>query len=205
MIQHHPSDATLLAYAAGRLPRAHRIVLRAHLAVCETCRHSLALAEEVGAATMAALPPAPLGPNALHATLARLGPQAPRRAHPPAPSTVADFARGRWWWLGPGIRLMPLLPRGADDTRLDLIRVAPGTALPGHGHSGNELACVLQGAFGDSTGTYAAGDIAEGDVGLEHEPVAMPVDQECICLIATTGRLRAHGWVARMVQPLFGI
>ena len=118
---------------------------------------------------------------------------------------MADFATGRWIWLGPGIRLMPLIPRGADDTRLDLIRVAPGIALPAHGHTGDEIACVLQGAFGDETGTYAAGDCAEGDPSLDHEPKALDVGEQCVCLIATTGRLRAHGWFARMIQPLFGI
>lgn len=205
MIHHHPSDETLLAYAAGRLPRAHRVVVRAHLAQCEECRRSLAVGKSVAAAQLEALPPAQLGPDALAATLARLGPQEPRRTPVPELRTVADFATGRWLWIGPGIRLMPLMPRDTDDTRLDLIRVAPGTALPGHGHTGGEVACILQGAFGDETGIYAAGDFAEGDETVDHEPKALPVGEECVCLIATTGRLRAHGWFARMLQPLLGI
>ena len=205
MIQHHPSDETLLAYAAGRLPRAHRVVVRAHLARCDQCRRSLALAKSVAAAKLEALPPAPLAADALAATLARLGPQEPRRAPAPEPATVADFATGRWLWLGPGIRLMPLMRRGEDDTRLDLIRVAPGIALPAHGHTGGEIALILQGAFGDETGTYATGDCAEGDEDLDHEPKALPVGEDCICLIATTGRLRAHGRFARFAQKLLGI
>ncbi|MGA3398332.1 MAG: cupin domain-containing protein, partial [Acetobacteraceae bacterium] len=122
----------------------------------------------------------------------------------PFPTTLEALATGRWWWLGPGIRLMPLARRDASGTRLDLIRVAPGMALPGHGHTGQEMACILQGGYADETGDYNAFDIAEGDPALEHTPVASP-GPECICLIATTGRLRAHTWLARLVQPLVGV
>jgi putative transcriptional regulator len=121
------------------------------------------------------------------------------------PATTLDaLASGRWWWLGPGIRLMPLARRDATNTRLDLIRVAPGVALPGHGHTGPEMACILQGGYTDETGDYGTCDIAEGDVALDHTPVASP-GPDCICLIATTGRLRAHTWLARIVQPLIGV
>ena len=118
--------------------------------------------------------------------------------------TLVALAVGRWWWLGPGIRLMPLHRRDATGTRLDLIRVAPGMALPGHGHTGPEMACILQGAYADETGEFAVHDIAEGDAALDHRPVASP-GADCICLIATTGRLRGHTRLARLVQPLMGI
>jgi putative transcriptional regulator len=66
------------------------------------------------------------------------------------------------------------------------------------------MACILQGGYTDATGDYAAGDIAEGDSALDHTPVASP-GPDCICLIATTGRVRAHTWLARLVQPLIGV
>ncbi len=202
----HPSEATLLAYAAGTLPVPHGIVVRTHLALCGDCGGNLALATALGGAVLEEMPPAELAPGALARVLARLDQPAPPAPAPRrVPSTVAELATGRWWWIAPGMRLMPLLKRGRDDARLDLIRVAPGMALPGHGHTGTELTCVLQGAFGDATGTYHAGDIAEGDEELDHQPTALAVGQDCICLIATTGRLRAHGWLARLVQPLVGV
>ena len=201
----HPSEATLLAYAAGTLPVPHGIVVRTHLALCGGGEATLALGREIGGALLEDLPPAALAPGALASVMARLDQPAPAPASAPVPRTVAELATGRWWWIGPGMRLMPLLKRGRDDARLDLIRVAPGRALPGHGHTGSELTCVLQGAFGDETGEYQAGDVAEGDAGLDHQPVALPVGQDCICLIATSGRLRAHGWLARLVQPLVGV
>jgi len=203
---HHPSAATLLAYAAGRLPVAHGIVVRTHLALCAECRAEAALAAAIGGEMLTELPPAALAADSLAKVLGRLEEAAPP-APParPVPTTVEQLATGRWWWIGPGMRLMPLLRRGADNVRLDLIKVAPGVRLPGHGHTGTELTCVLRGAFGDETGEYHAGDFAEGEPGLEHEPMALPVGQDCVCLIATEGRLRAHSWVARLVQPLVGV
>jgi putative transcriptional regulator len=186
MIRHHPSEATLIAQAAGHLPALHARVLAVHLSACPHCRGEFHRLEEVGGALLAALPPAPLQSDALARTLARLDQQAPldQRAVAPqpapttapgaAPVTLEALAVGRWWWLGPGIRLMPLSRRDASGTRLDLIRVAPGVALPAHGHTGPETACILQGAYADETGEYSAYDIAEGDAALDHTPVASP-------------------------------
>ncbi len=209
-MRHHPSEPTLMAQAAGSLPALHARVLAVHLAACPRCRDELRGLGEVGGALLATLPPAALRSDALARTLARLeyGARLDDAARP-APSrapviTLQALATGRWWWLGRGIRLMPLARRDVSDTRLDLLRVAPGVALPAHGHSGPEMTCILQGGYADATGDYAAGDIAEGDAALDHTPVASP-GPDCICLIATTGRLRAHTWLARLVQPLIGV
>jgi putative transcriptional regulator len=205
MIRHHPSDATLIAQAAGSLAALHAKVLALHLAACPRCRDELRGMEEVGGALLATLPSETLRPDALERTLARLDEPPPASpSHPLTPITLDALATGRWWWLGPGIRLMPLARRDASGTRLDLIRVAPGMALPGHGHTGPEMACILQGGYADDTGDYGVWDIAEGDPTLEHTPIASP-GPDCICLIATTGRLRAHTWLARLVQPLVGV
>ena len=201
MIRSHPAEASLLACAAGTLPAPHAAVVAVHLAQCPQCRETLRLGEEIGGHLLESGPSAALSPRALDDVMARLdrGPPSPH----PAP-TLAGLATGRWRRLGPGIELMNLAPRDAGGTRLDLIRVAPGIALPRHGHGGAESTCVMQGAFADETGEYRAGDFAEGDAPLIHAPRALS-GEACICIVATTGRLRPHGLLARIVAPLAGL
>jgi putative transcriptional regulator len=204
MICHHPSDATLMAHAAGNLPILHARVLAVHLSACPYCHRELRRMDEIGGALLEDLPSMILRPDALSRTMARLDEVVAVPEPAVAPVTLEALAVGRWWWLGPGIRLMPLERRDASDTRLDLIRVAPGVAMPAHGHSGLETACILQGSYFDQTGEYAAYDLAESDGDLDHAPVAAP-GPDCICLIATTGRLRGQTWVSRLVQRLIGV
>ncbi len=205
MIHHHPSEATLLACVAGTLPEPHARVLAVHAARCPECRVALRRAEALGGALLETLPEAPLAEGALLRALDRLDePPPPEPAPVVPPTTLAALATRRWRWTGPGIAMMRLMPRDATGTRLDLIRVTQGTALLQHGHHAFETTCVLQGAFDDGTGIYREGDFAEGDAALEHQPRTLP-GEACICLIATTGRLRPRGLLGRLVRPLFGM
>lgn len=205
MIRHHPSEATLLSCAAGSLPEPHARVVAAHLGFCSDCLRALGKAEAVGGALLAELPPSPLADDALQRALARLDANPVPPVEPvPAPATLAAFAAGRWRWTGPGIGIMPLIHRDVSDSRLDLIRVAPGVALLEHGHTGRESTCVLQGAFQDVTGAYHAGDFVEADGEIAHRPTALP-GQTCICLIATSGHLQPRGLLGWLVRPLLGM
>lgn len=204
MIRHHPAEASLIACAAGTMPMAHARVIGVHAAHCPVCAAGLRAAEAAGGALLDALPPAPMAPDALACALARLDTAAPEPA-PAAPAfDLAALASGRWRRVAPGIAIMNLLPRDDTDSRLDLIRVAPGRALLTHGHTGPETTCVLSGAFADGTGTFAAGDCVEADAALDHTPRALP-GEDCVCLIAATHHLRPHGWLGRLVRPLLGM
>jgi putative transcriptional regulator len=203
MIQHHPSEETLLTCAAGTLPEPHARVVTAHVAFCPNCARALRQAEAVGGALLADLPPSRLARDALARTLNRLG--APSATEPsPVPATLTGLATGRWRWTGPGIAMMPLLRRDASDSRLDLIRVAAGIALLEHGHTGRESTCVLQGAFHDGVGEYHVGDFMEVDGGRAHRPTAL-AGETCICLIATSGHLRPRGLLGWLARPLLGM
>jgi putative transcriptional regulator len=204
MIRHHPAEASLIACAAGTIPIAHAHVIRSHAARCPACAAGLRTAGDTGGALLDGLAPAPMAPDALARTLARLE-ATPVGSAPVAPAfDLAALASGRWRRVAPGIAIMKLLPRDATDSRLDLIRVAPGRALLSHGHTGPETTCVLTGAFADGTGIFAAGDCVEADAALDHTPCALP-GEDCICLIATTHHLRAHSWLGRLVRPLLGM
>jgi putative transcriptional regulator len=204
MIQHHPSDLNILACAAGTLPEPHAMVIAVHAAMCPVCAVALREADEIAGALLDSLPPAPLAADALKRTLTRLDRAPAVKDAAPAPLTLDALAKGRWRRSGLGIAMMPLLRRDVADSRLDLIRVAPGVALLEHGHTGPEMICVLHGGFDDGTGQYHAGDFMEADASLAHRPTALP-GEDCICLIATSGHLRTHGLMGWLVRLLIGM
>jgi putative transcriptional regulator len=211
-IQHHPSEATLLAFASGTLWPAGRLILRAHLAKCSRCRADVGLAEAIGGTLLDGLPPAPLGPNAFGRLMERLDgehcstsrelpvgrPDSPGLLVSAAP--LAELASARLRWLAPGLRHAVLL-RGSEEGTLRLLRAAPGTALPSHTHNGAELTLVIDGAFSDGLSRYSPGDLAEAEEGVFHQPIAEG-RVDCVCLIATEGRLRFDGWLYRLFGTL---
>nr|WP_294512229.1 ChrR family anti-sigma-E factor [uncultured Rhodopila sp.] len=203
MISHHPSETTLLAYAAGSLPEALAIVAATHIGGCSACRHRLEGLEAVGGVLLDALPPSALSDDALDRLLARADEPAP--ALPPVvnaglPPPLDRVPLGRWWPIGVGARWRPVQAEGAAWG--GLILVQPGRALPRHGHDGLELTCVLKGAFSDGSGRYGPGDLSEPQADHDHPPVAA-AGEPCLCVIASEGmRLRGLlGWGQRM----FGI
>ncbi len=99
--------------------------------------------------------------------------------------------------MAPGVRHALLM--AAEGESLHLFRVRPEASLPAHDHGGVELTCVLEGAFHDGTGAYAAGDAVPMRPGHGHEPVATG-GQDCVCLLAVQGRLRFSGLLPRLAQ-----
>jgi putative transcriptional regulator len=213
---HHPADDTLLRHAAGDLPSGHALVVATHLPFCPHCQAATRLGEAVGGALLDELPPAALAADTLSQVLARLDEPASearrRNEEPinladglPLPTALRGLIRPAWRWLAPGVsRILVAAPGAGAREHICLLRVAPGSRLPDHGHSGWEAACVLSGSFNDVTGEYGPGDVAELDGDVLHQPVA-GAGEACICLLAWEGPLRMRGWLARLVQPLVGV
>jgi putative transcriptional regulator len=187
MITRHPSDVSLLAYAAGTLPEALAIVVATHVGRCACCRRTLAACEAVGGVLLDELPPASLSDHALGSVLARM--DEPVAAVPPVlnpdlPAPLDRIALGRWFPIGVGLRWRWLRTEGA--AWAGLLLAQPGRALPRHSHDGRELTCVLSGAFADGYGVYRVGDVAEPDG--EHDPPPAVVGAEpCLCVLASEG------------------
>jgi putative transcriptional regulator len=218
--RHHLDSATLLAYSAGALPQAFKVVAATHLAWCRQCRAGLLDADRVGGALMQQQEPAPLPAGARRAMLARVAaaPDTPLAAPRPgraAPAAQSDseqlpavlhpyfgerFAALKWRRIGPGVEHIRARPLAGGD--LVLLRVAPGRSVPLHGHGGNELTVLLRGAYDDVLGHFAAGDAADLDGETEHQPVTSP-GTACICVAAIDAPLRFSGWLARLLQPVF--
>jgi len=203
----------LLRHAAGTLPAGHALVVATHLRFCPSCRDGVRTGETTGGAILEDMAPADLSPGALDRAMARLDTAAvAAHAAPPVrfqgvalPAALGALLAPRWRWTGPGVRRIVLNPPGAARAeRVWLLRVEPGRALPAHGHTGWEAACVLSGGFTDRTGHYERGDVAETDESARHRPIASR-DEPCICLIAWMGPLTPRGVLPRLFQRLNGM
>jgi putative transcriptional regulator len=216
VIRHHPDDALLIAHAGGTLASGPALLVATHLEGCAGCRAALRRFEQVGAALLQDDHPAVLPEHALADTLARLDaveppPSAPvvtRR--PPLPGAM-DWPRSlrhcgvsRWRLLGPGMRWSRVTLPHDPAANVFLLRIAAGSCLPRHTHSGEELTQVLYGAFDDGRAVFAPGDFDLADSSIRHQPVVQ-ASGECICLAAVDGRLVHESRIARWMGALIGI
>lgn len=212
-INHHLTDALLMAYAAGNLPEGFSLVVATHVSLCDECRSRLAAFDSVGGAVIDACEAAPMAEDALGATMARIAAMGPV-AKPAAaaktgvfPAPLRDYVGGdleavRWRPVGMGVRQAILPSSKAASVRL--LYIPAGASVPDHGHRGTELTLVLQGAFMDDGARFGRGDIEIATEELEHTPVA-DIGEDCICLAATDAPLRFRGWVPRLAQPFLRI
>ena len=219
--QHHPTDATLLTYAAGGLHEGLSLVVACHLAFCPICRNAVAEGEALGGHLLEDLAPDTVSADTRTQALALLDRPAIIRPQPaPLPSELKNdpvipaplghyLGRGigalNWKMLAPGLRQIEVVPHDlVSGANLRLLRIAPGKAMPRHGHHGSELTIVLSGSYHDELGQFGRGDVAETDGEIVHKPIS-DNEAECICLIATEAPLKFDSLLARLVQRFAGI
>ncbi|MFA7430708.1 MAG: ChrR family anti-sigma-E factor [Rhodospirillaceae bacterium] len=210
---HHASEAVLLSYAAGALPAGLALVVASHLALCRSCTQRVEEAEAVGGCLLDDAEEAALAPEALEQTWSRSAdPDPPPLEMPsgfadlpgPLRRVLAALPDARWRMMAPGVRRINVMPGIRGGGSVNLLRIKPGVRLPHHGHSGVELTLLVHGAFTDESGHFQAGDLAEAEDDVAHQPVTEGAN-DCICLVATTAPLRFTSPVFRMMQPLFGL
>lgn len=215
-IVHHPNDETLYSYAAGSLPAAMALVVGCHLQGCQRCKQELARAESVGGELMASLEAKPLSPKRRESMLAMLDEAeslveprsvAPRVETGEIPPLLARLLPAEryddlpWKTIVPGMKQLRL---ACEEGNAFLLRIAAGKKMPVHSHQGNELTLILRGGYSDSLGKFNAGDFADLDGSVEHQPIA-DEDEDCICLAGMDAPLVFRGIIARMLQPIFKI
>ena len=214
-IQHHPDLTTLMAFSAGSLDEPYAAVIATHLAMSEGGRETLRHINTIGGALLHAEPEAELSNGALDRLLGALGdekievvPHDQRDARGLPLPLQRYLPQGldavKWKWTGPGVATADLAWGKDGKSRLMLLRVAAGRRVPEHGHGGQELTLILSGAYRDRFGIFAAGDIADHDEDVEHQPIAEP-GEDCVCLVAVDARLTFRGRLMRALQPLFGL
>ncbi|ARP82864.1 hypothetical protein CAL12_19960 [Bordetella genomosp. 8] len=107
----------------------------------------------------------------------------------------------QWRFLAPGVRMAKAR---VSQGRLFLLMLSPGVRMPEHGHGSAELSLVLRGAYEDRFGIFRAGDIADLDCDVEHQPIVTD-EGICITLGATDAPIRFKSWGLRLLQPWFGM
>jgi putative transcriptional regulator len=209
-ITHHPDVASLMCCSAGSQPEAFAAVIASHLAMCPKCRAEVRKMQKIGVALFDTLEPeAMAGPAPVIAMRAA---EADADEKLPCVKSAGEIPqmlvsclgpcldRMSWRWVAPGIwtHCIPLSQGACGDLRL--FKLAPGTALPEHGHVGPEMTLVLRGSYSDELGTFSVGDVADLDEDVEHRPVACP-ENGCICLAASEHRPRFKNFFARLLRP----
>jgi putative transcriptional regulator len=199
---HHPQSDTLLAYAAGTLDEATSVLVATHLALCPDCRGDLARMEAMGGEMLEDVKPISVSVSSLDEIMARLDGPALVKAQPqplkaPANDTVLprplrDYVGSsidtvQWRQLTSGVEYFDLRVQ-TKGRRARLLKIAPGTRVPSHGHGGDEMTMVLAGGYSDEFGSYARGDVETAEGAQVHQPVA-DEGEPCICLAVTRGAL----------------
>lgn len=217
-INHHPCDESLVAYASGAADEATSLLIATHLTLCPACRRSVRDAESVGGTLLEDIAPEAMSADAFARVASRLGsaPQAEKSSRPskaPAvanvsPKPLRDYLGGdldsvRWRRIAPGVETRAVGLTGGKG-RARLIRIAPGHAIPEHGHNGEELTLVLTGGYTDESGHFLRGDVEQADSGVEHQPVADP-GGPCVVLATTDAPLRFKSRLAGVVGRILGI
>jgi putative transcriptional regulator len=215
-VNHHLDDATIISYAAGTLGEAHGFAVATHLAYCPQCRAAVRDAESVGGMILKDQDATAVSDTCRSATLASLDAiiSAPIRKAAPASSEVplvlqkllgtSSLDEIKWKKKAPGVAKFEIPMSPKSKTHLMLLRIGPGREMPEHGHGGEELTVILRGSYTDHTGRYRAGDVADLDEEIEHQP-KVDSDVDCICLIATEAPTRFRAMWARIAQPFLGI
>ena len=215
-INHHLDTATIMAHAAGSLDEALSVVTASHIALCASCREASRQASLLGGEILGELEGTTVSSNCRSQTLCMLD-TATLHHYPKKlklknalPGPLNLLLEGKsldevsWTSKAPGLAFCGLPVSAAARGKLFLMRIAAGKAMPEHGHGGEEITLILKGAYNDSLGRFAAGDVADLGEDFEHKPV-VEEGAPCICLVATEAPTRFKSWSARLLQPFIGI
>lgn len=194
-----PSDDILMKYASGVLDPALRMLVTRHLELSPGTRSLLTQWDELGGHLLDAEEGVALTAGRLDQALSLIGREA---ASSPAAAGFPALETLNWRWAGPG-RAIANIDVPGSQLKSYALRIAPGKAMLQHSHAAEEWTLIVQGAYRDESGEYAAGAFIEEDEATNHRPVATG-DTECICLAVMSGPLSAPGFVGKAARWFMG-
>eukprot|EP00998_Keelungia_sp_KM082_P001063 NODE_1124_length_1456_cov_1.679458_g1113_i0.p1 GENE.NODE_1124_length_1456_cov_1.679458_g1113_i0~~NODE_1124_length_1456_cov_1.679458_g1113_i0.p1 ORF type:complete len:235 (+),score=38.79 NODE_1124_length_1456_cov_1.679458_g1113_i0:679-1383(+) len=232
-IKHHPTDQTLMDYASGSLSQAMELLVATHMTLCPHCRNKVSGFETMGGAVLENTDSMSMSDHSLDHVMAMLEREAtnenivteklpimhriavgesitgstmaslPRPLAELLPEDVTSLDDIPWKSLAPGVKQFQLKSIESKGT-VRLLKIAPGISIPDHGHHGHEMTLLIKGSYIDEIGRFRAGDVADLDDDVDHQPIA-DTAEECICLIATDAPMKFNRLLPKLLQPFFGI
>lgn len=100
------------------------------------------------------------------------------RGHRMVDSNTAAWQQSK----SPGREVLPLYDEDDHRESMRLVRLAPGTRVPEHGHPGGEEVYVIAGSVADADGTYDQGTWLRFPDGSRHQPFS---DEGCTLYVKT--------------------
>lgn len=229
MIRHHPEKEMLLEYAAGTLPWAQSLAVKAHLEMCPACQQQHQQLNGIGGTLLGNSDPQPVAGTAFDKLMQRIDrpdqgsspeealpvndARQPRPKNPSADPALASLPRVvgklvakngplKWRRVSPALK-MTRLKTGQDKYEVAFHRICRGGRTAEHDHRGQEIIMVLHGAFSDADGFYRPGDFLVRNPGEVHRPIATE-DQECLCLSVVEAPVSVTGVLGWLVNPFLG-
>ena len=192
MINFHPDNALLAAYAADTLPLSMTLAVAIHVEFCPTCARRVAdlerqLAESVLIADKIFPEEKHLFDDMLSYILEQPSVTVPVQMEEPKieiqgqsfwlPRALRHISRQNWQQMG-NIGRSRLLLDDQSSSRASLMYLSAGAAVPQHSHRGIELTLPLTGVFRDELGEYIPGDFVLRDAKVAHQPQSR---DGCLC------------------------
>jgi putative transcriptional regulator len=217
-VSHHLTDETLQDYAVGSLGAPMETLVACHLTVCRPCREKAALTDSIGGELFDQFDSVSVSHSASDILKqAREASPAPTQV----PSKTPDFTSAGvprplarllpanldeldWRRIVPGIKQINLSDQPRHMGAFKLMHLAPGVVLSAHSHNDRELTYVVKGSYQDEIGRFKAGDIADLDGNVAHQPV-VDTHEPCIALIASLSPVTYSGMLGKIMQPFIGI
>lgn len=208
MAEHHPNEELLATYAIGGLSTAQSVLIATHLTLCGDCRAICDSYDAIGGALLSDSLEEPITSELMNSVMAHLeDPElesstciekfddhtsriipAPLRAELAVP--ISSIV---WKKLGNKVDYVELAT-DEPSIKARILRLAPGTRMPSHTHTGTEMTVVLAGGFSDKFGHYQRGDVAVLDHDDVHDP-KVDEGEECLCYVVTDAPLKFIGFI----------
>jgi putative transcriptional regulator len=174
------------SYALAALERSENELMKAHLPTCPECQqeyHELSSVTDTLSAWRAQTMP-PLT-SSWKRLAERIATQPQQQAAVPALANPSQgWPEPRWKEVAPGISCK-LLSTDTDSDRVTmLVRLAPNTAYPPHGHAGVEELYLLEGELWIENRKLQPGDYNRAEAGTSDQRVWS--ETGCMCLLITS-------------------